>query len=246
MRRLMQIFLLIILNLFVLSAHAEGVFEVVYDPTVDADILQTFTFFEKEISDLDKQINDLDKALKLLSSGKYLWSNTVDLINQLGKTMEQASGLSYAAQNEAAEFAALFPGYSSLSNFNQQYQKITKGSLDTLNNILQTMKQSANSFTNESSRLKSLQGFTENVAGQTQAMQMVVQLASEQISQLQLMRQTVMAQANAQIVYYAQQIQKEASAVADLNETIANGDTATTGVLNAHPLAKPEYQRTES
>ena len=32
------IFLLIILNLFVLSAHAEGVFEVVYDPTVDADI----------------------------------------------------------------------------------------------------------------------------------------------------------------------------------------------------------------
>ena len=81
--------------------------EIVYDPTVDADILQTFSFFENEISDLEKQINDLDNALKLLSSGKYVWSNTVDLINQLGKTMEQASGLSYAAQNEAAEFAAL-------------------------------------------------------------------------------------------------------------------------------------------
>ncbi len=236
------IFLLIILNLFVLSAHAEGVFEVVYDPTVDADILQTFTFFENEISDLDKQITDLDNALKLLSSGKYLWSDTVNLINKLGKTMEQASGLSYAAQNEASEFAALFPGYSSSSNFNQQYQKITRGSLDTLNNILQTMKQSANNFTNESSRLQKLQGFTENIVGQTQAMQMVVQLASEQISQLQLVRQTVMAQANAQIVYYAQQIQKEASAVADLNETIANGDIVTTGALNVHPLAKPEYQ----
>jgi P-type conjugative transfer protein TrbJ len=242
MRRVIRISLLIFLSLFILSGQAEGVFEVVYDPTVDADILQTFTFFENEIVDLEKQIDDLDKALKLLSSGKYLWSNTVDLINELGKTMEQASGLSYAAQNEAAEFAALFPGYSSLSNFNQQYQQITKGSLDTLNNILQTMKQSANNFTNESSRLQKLQGFTENVVGQTQAMQMVVQFASEQISQLQLVRQTVMAQANAQIVYYAQQIQKEASAVADLNETIANGDIVTTGVLNAHPLAKPEYQ----
>jgi P-type conjugative transfer protein TrbJ len=242
MRRLIQLSLLIFLSLFTLSSHAAGVFEVVYDPTVDADILQTFTFFENEIADLDKQINDLDNALKLLSSGKYVWSNTIDIINQLGKTMEQANGLSYAAQNEAEEFATLFPGYSSLSNFNQQYQQITKGSLDTLNNILQTMKLSANNFTNESSRLQMLQGFTENVVGQTQALQMAGQLASEQISQLQLMRQTLMAQANAQIVYYAQQIQKEASAVANLNETIANGDTVTTGVLNAHPLAKPEYQ----
>src|ERR1700677_1624885 len=135
MRRLTQVWLLIFSSMFILSAHAEGIFEMVYDPTVDADIIQTFTFFEHEITDLEKQINDLDKALKLLSSGKYVWSDTVDIINQLGKTMEQASGLSYAAQNEAEEFATLFPGYSSLANFNQQYQQITKGSLDTLNNI---------------------------------------------------------------------------------------------------------------
>lgn len=241
MRRLNWIAALISLNLMMPSL-AQGVAEIVYDPTVDADIIQTFSFFESEISDLEKQISDLDKELKLLSSGKYLWSNTSSLINQLGNTMEQATGLAYSAKNEAAEFASLFPGYTVFNNFNQQYQQITRSSLDTLNNVLQNMKVSANDFMDESSRLKMLQGFTENIEGQTQALQMANQLASEQISQLQLLRQVVMAQANAQIVYYAQQIQKEAGAIADLNEMISNGDTKTTGNLNENPVEKPNYQ----
>lgn len=232
----------IVLSLFIVPALAAGPMEVVYDPTVDADIIQTFSFFESEISDLETQISDMANELKLLSSGEYLWSNTASLINQLGKTMEQASGLSYAAQNEASQFAALFPGYTALSNFNQQYQQITRSSLDTLNNILQTMQVSANDFMDESSRLQMLQGFAQNVEGQTQALQMAAQLASEQISQLQLLRQTIMAQANAQIVYYAQQIQTEASSVAELNTIISNGDTHTTGNLNTHPVDKPNYQ----
>jgi|GEM_PF-5034338 len=216
--------------------------ELVYDPTVDADIIQTFTFFENEIADLEKQLGDLDNALKILSAGQYLWSNSTTLINQLGKTMQQASGLSYAAQDEASQFAALFPGYAVSNNFNQQFQQLTRSSLDTLNNILQTMNVSANDFMDENNRLKMLQGFSENVAGQTQAMQMGVQLASEQISQLQLLRQVIMSQANAQIVYYAQQIQKEASSTAELNSIISQGDTQTTGILNNHPVDQPNYQ----
>lgn len=241
MRRLIQ-FMLLHLFLVTLTAVADGPAQIVYDPTVDADIVQTFTFFENEITDLEKQISDLDNALKVLASGKYLWSNTATLINQLSKTMQQASGLSYAAQNEASEFAKLFPGYTVTGNFNQQFQQLTRTSLDTLNNILQNMQVSGSDFKNETSRLQMLQNFSENIVGQTQAIQMAIQLGSEQISQLQLLRQTMMAQANAQIVYYAQQIQKEASAIAELSNLIAHGDMQTTGDLNTHPLEKPNFQ----
>jgi P-type conjugative transfer protein TrbJ len=242
MRCLRKVLAIFIFLLFLTPVMAEGPLEIVFDPTVDADIVQTFTFFENEIADLEKQIDDLDNALKLLSSGKYLWSNTTTLMNQLTDTMEQASGLSYAAKNEAAEFSQLFPGYSNLTQFSQQFQQLTKSSLDTLNNIMQTMQANAGNFINENSRVQKLQGFIETIVGQTQALQLGAQLASEQVSQLQLLRQAVMAQANAQVVYFAQQIQKEASATAGLNETIDHGDTATTAVLTAHPLQKPDYQ----
>lgn len=230
-----------ILLLITFTAQA-AVADIVYDPTVDADIVQTFSFFESEITDLEKQIGDLDNELKLLTSGQYAWSTTTALINQLGNTMEQATGLSYAAKNEAAEFAKLFPGYTVFSDFNQQYQQITRSALDTLNNILQNMQVSASDFLNENSRLKILQNLAENVVGQTQALQTATQLASEQISQLQLLRQTIMAQANAQIVYYAQQIQQQASAIASLDSIISHGDLNTTGDLTGHPLTKPNYQ----
>lgn len=223
-------------------SQASAVMDIVYDPTVDADIVQTFSFFENEITDLEKQIGDLDNELKLLASGQYSWSTTTSLINQLGKTMEQANGLSYAAANEAEQFSALFPGYTVVNNFNQQFQQMTRSSLDTLNNILQNMKVSANDFLNENSRLGMLQNLAENVVGQTQALQTAAQLASEQVSQLQLLRQTIMAEANAQIVFYAQQIQQEASQIADLNSVISNGNSQTTGDLTTHPLTKPEYQ----
>ncbi len=239
--RYLQIIAIFSLSTLTFSAVAIGP-ELVYDPTVDADIVQTFSFFANEIADLEKQINDLELELKALPESQYLWDTTTALIDQLGKVMEQAEGLSYAAQNEAAEFTALFPGYTVLNNFNEQYQQMTRSSLDTLNNILQNMKASANDFLNENSRLKMLQGFAESVEGQTQALQTAAQLASEQVSQLQLLRQSIMAQANAQIVYYAQQIQKEASAVADLNAIISHGDMQTTGDLEANPLAKPNYQ----
>lgn len=242
MRYLVPVIFGTILNLMAMPVQAIEPMEIVYDPTVDADIIQTFSFFESEITDLEQQLNDMANELKLLSSGQYLWSNTSSIIKQLGKTMEQASGLSYAAQNEASQFAALFPGYTVAENFNQQYQKITRSALDTLNNILQNMQVSANNFSDESNRLQMLQGFAQNVAGQTQGLQMAAQLASEQLSQLQLLRQTIMAQANAQIVYYAQQIQTQASAVAELNKIISGGDIHTTGDLNIHPVEKPNYQ----
>lgn len=234
------IFLLTFL-IFTLPSNANAIVaDMVYDPVVDADIVETFSYFKSEIMDLEKQLTDLDKELKVLT--KYLWSDTSSLMNQLGNVMNQANALSYAAKNEAAQFSQLFPGYVSLDNFNEQYQKITKSALDTLNNAIQSLGVSANDFIGENSRIKQLQGYAEKVEGQTQAAQAAVELASEQISQIQLLRQAVMAEANAQAVYFAQQIQKESGALAEFNNIVAHGDMKTTDTLNTYPLEKPRYE----
>ncbi len=240
MKPAMIISILLIFILF--YGETLAVSPIVYDPTVDADIIQTFSFFEKEIGDLEVQINSLNEAIKILASGKFVWKTTNALIDQLNHTLEQSSGLSYSAKNEAAQFASLFPGYTIINNFNQQYQNLTKSSLDTFNNILQTLKRSADNFIDENSRLASLQQWTEGVVGQTQALQMAAQLASEQVSQLQLLRQSILAQANAEVVFYAQEIQKEASRAAELNALITAGDTQTSGNLANNPIVKPHYE----
>lgn len=241
MRCNMFFVLLLMMAAFILPSEAKAVVaELVYDPTVDADMVETFSYFESEIMDLEKQLTDLDKALKVLT--KYLWSDTSSLMNQLEKVMNQANALSYAAKNESAQFNQLFPGYVPLDNFNEQYQKITKSTLDTLNNAIQSLGLSANDFLGENNHIKQLQSYAEKVEGQTQAAQAAIELASEQISQLQLLRQAVMTEANAQAVYFAGQIQKEAGALAEFNTIVGHGDAKTTGILNTYPLERPHYE----
>ncbi len=219
--------------------------QIVYDPTLDWDIIQTFAYFETEITDLENQLIVLDKqldALKQLSSDNYQWSDTSALINQLGETLNQSTALSYAARDVDERFHELFPGYVSMDNYNDQYKKITSSTLESINNALLNLGMSSADFTNETSRLKLLQKYSQNVIGQTQAIQVANQIASEEISQLQLIRQTLMVQANSQALFYAQQIQKEASATAELNELISHGNSNTTGVLDQHPLNNPNYR----
>lgn len=240
-----KIFIFLSLILFFHSTLAVIPGALVYDPTVDWDILQTFVYFETEIANLESQLSDLDKqldAIKQLSPENYQWSNTSELINQLGETLEQANALSYAAQDIDKQFHSLFPGYVPLDNYSEQYQKITQSSLDTINNVLKTLGMSSADFSNENSRLKLLQNYSQNVVGQTQAIQVANQIASEGISQLQLIRQTIMAQANSQALFYAQQIQRDAASAAELVQTISRGDISTTGDLSQHPLSKPNYR----
>jgi len=223
--------------------------EIVYDPAVAADIVETFAYFEQEIQSLMAQLdvlndqsNILNTAIEKLPSGSYNWSNTSKLIQELDNILSQSNALSYTAENVDQQFKNLFPGYISVNNYNEEYQHITESALDTLQNVLHDFNASANDFANETTLLKDLQNYSAAAAGQTQAIQVANQIASEQVSQLQLLRQALMTQANAQAVYYAQQIQNKASALAEFSELIDSGDTNTTGELDQHPLEQPNYE----
>lgn len=213
-----------ILLLSTLSAEAM----IVFDPTVAAKVGYETQQIVNQINVLQSQLNVATQQLnnlKQLSPGQYQWSNAQDIINTIGSSVSQANGLAYNAQNLDSQFRSTYPGFQSPQNYNDQYKNITDSTLNTLNGALQAAGTSAQDFQNESSRLAFLQQQSQSAVGQTQAIQAATQIASEQVSQLQLLRQAVLSQTNAETAYYAAKTQEEASARAELGKVIKAGST---------------------
>lgn len=187
-----------------------------------------------------EQTSQLALELKQLDPGNYNWSNAQNLINNLGSAVNQTNSLSYSAENIAEKFAQMNPGYVPAQDYSTQYKNNTATTMNTINGTLQSLSMSAQDFENENTRLAKLQTAAQTSTGQLQAIQSSAQIASEMVSQQQLLRQTLTAQANEQAVYHANQLQNEASAKAKLDSVINAGSTVMKGygtsgdVINVH------------
>ena len=217
----------------------------VFDSAVYAQTVQNYLQLVSQIKVLEEQANYLNQslnAIKTLGSGQYQWSDVSSQINQLGDVIQSVNGLSYNSQNMASQFQKAYPGYEPTQDFNQQYQTNMATTLNTLNGALQSLHMSAEDFSNEPKRMAFLQSQVENAKGQTQAIQASAQISSEIVSQLQLLRQTLMTQTNAQDVYYAQKSQMEASNAAGLNKMFKNGNTTFVPYgQSGHLIHVPEF-----
>jgi P-type conjugative transfer protein TrbJ len=211
---LVACFLLVI---FPLASHALAA--LVFDPSVFARLGEEALQLKNQLDVLKQQLN----AIKQLKPSQYQWSNAQGLINQLGSLIEASNGLSYSARDVDRKFKESFPGYSAPTNFSAAYEKLTNRTLNTLNGVLNTMGRSAADFQTENARLAFLQSQEKSALGQTQAIQAASQIASEQVSQLQLLRQTIMAQTTAESTYFASQIQQNASQQAELQHVLQAG-----------------------
>ena len=88
-----------------------------------------------------------------------------------------------------------------------------------------------------------MQHQAQSAQGQTQAIQASNQISSELVSQLQLLRQTVMAQTHAQTAYYATLVQQDASSRAEFEHLMQSGsvDIPSYG-SSGEPLELPEFK----
>lgn len=187
--------------------------------------LQTFTLIQQQIRKIEDQTRFLERQLKQLNPDQYQWSSALSLINQLGNLMQRSNAISYSVYNIEQRFTQHFPGYKPPQNYIQNYQTMVNASQQTINNTLVNFGMSAKDFENENRRLEFLQQQSQTVEGQVQAIQVANQLASEQITQLQLLRQTIMAQSSSMDAYYAIQIQDEAYKRAELIQVLKAGST---------------------
>ncbi len=212
-------------------------------PVVDiAAILQRAANFITESADLAAQVTALQSELKTYQSGQYKWSDVSGTINQLGSVIEQKNALAYSADNVGTQFQQDFPGYKPSENYTQQYHDNVSTTLSTLSGVLQSLNMSAGDFTNEQTRIQRIQALADNPAGQTQAIQASAVISSETLSQIQMLRQTMMAQTNAQTTYYAQQVQQQATAQEQQHQIIQSGSTNVPAYgTSGHYLSVPNF-----
>ncbi len=202
--------------------------EAVFDSAVYEQTYQNYLQLLSQITILQQQAEYLEQslnAIKTLGNAQYQWSNVSEQINALGNVIQSANGISYSAKNIGAQFQKKYPGYHPAQDFNQQYQDNITTTMNTINGCLQSMNESAQDFVNEPKRIEFLQSQLQNAKGQTQAIQASAQISTEVISQLQLLRQTMMTASNAQNAYYAEELQSQASNEAAFNQMIKNGNT---------------------
>lgn len=193
-----------------------------------------------QLNQLKEQSKYLQAELKQLGSTQYRWGQTQALVDQLQGLVEHSRGLASDTAALDQQFRAAYPGYQAPHDFSQSYQQNTQRLLQTLNGVSQAMAVHGRDFKNENTRLTFLQQQAQHAQGQTQAIQASSQLTSEAVSQLQLLRQSILAQSKAQLAYYATQTQEAASAHAELAQVIKGG--ATQVPLDSGPrLTLPQF-----
>lgn len=203
---------------------------IVEDPLVWAETAATAMRMLDQIKALKEQLDVMNQQRRMmehagltLSGNQYQWSNAQSLINKLGSLVNQSNSLAYTSKNMDEQFKQKFPGYRAPNDYGQSYEDITNTTINTLNGVLKSVGMSAEDFQDENRRLSFLQSQEQSADNQLKAIQAASQIASEQVTQTQLLRQTMMAQTNAQTTYYAAQIQNESNAHAELQAVIREG-----------------------
>ncbi|MBS0359328.1 MAG: hypothetical protein JSS53_08675 [Proteobacteria bacterium] len=210
---------LLCIFLFIVSFEARALMAV-----IDYSVLAQLGH---QLEQLRQQTLYIQTTLKRLESGQYQWSNTSNLMRELGQIIEKTQGIAYSASDLDKQFKNAYPGYVAPEDFSLQYKNNANTLMNTLQGVMQSMSESHKHFKSEGDHLSFLEAQVQSAEGQTQAIQASAQMTGEVISQIQALRQTVMAQTNAQTAYYATQVQSEASAHAELSDILQSGKRET-------------------
>lgn len=219
----------VLLNFHISTAQAQLA---VIDAASIAQLGEELTELENHLIELKKHTTSLEHSVSTFD-GTYQWSTNemLNLMTDLNKKMQEYSHIAYSASNLDSQFKTYYPGFTAydaqgqLINSGQLYQANVDDTLRTMNGSLQTIGMNMGDFSTENSRMEAIQQHTQDAQGQTQVLQAMSEASGELASQTQKLRQIVSAQANAQIAYQAEQVQKEATADAELQEVLSKGMT---------------------
>lgn len=170
-----------------------------------------------QIRMIQYQIEQL-KSIERYPGG--VWNDAMTAIRKLDLIVRQGQALSYTLQNIEQEFKRKYPGYEAPQDFIQSYQDWSKTTLDSIRTSLEAAGFQSNEFQTESATLQTIQNLSDNAIGQTQAIQASNMIASEEVQQLQKLRQLHMSQMQAANAYMSYEVNKDASTNAALDEFI--------------------------
>ncbi len=206
-----------------LTQHAAAL--IFIDPT---NLVQNTATAINTANQLATQAKQLDAELKNMrnyNGNIGQWANEQNFLYQLANQVEQGQALAYQMQNLDSQYRSKFPGYVAPTNYQQAYRDWAQTTHDTLLSTLASAGMQAEQFHTEQSQLNQLATLSRTAEGRMQAAQVGNMIATQQVSQLQALRQLVITQINAQNTYEAYQTQKEAAVEASAANWISASDT---------------------
>ncbi len=157
-----------------------------------------------------KMYTDMIRNVKQLPNQTF-GPITADL-NSLAAIVQGGQALAYSLGNLDVQFRNTFRGYGTTPNtYYVQYRNWSQTSLDTTLGSLRAAGLQGQQLQSEQAVLNSLRGMALNSDGRMQALQVMGQIAEQQVQQLMNLRELMLADMSSKQAYQAAVIQKQAA-----------------------------------
>ena len=178
-----------------------------------AQLIMQYLRQAEQLAEAIKQTTDMIKNSKLLP-GQIFGPISNDL-NALAAIVQGGQALSYSLANLDSLFRARFPGYGySGTGYYVRYRNWSQTSLDTTLGALRAAGLQGQQLQSEQSVLNSLRSMAQSTNGRMEALQVMGQIAEQQVQQLMKLRELMMADMSSKQSYQAAVIQKQAASEA--------------------------------
>jgi type IV secretion system protein TrbJ len=174
--------------------------------------------------------NEINMYMDMLRNSQRLGGQTfgsiANDINALANIVQGGQALAYSLGNLDQLFRTTYPGYQTTPNtYYLDYQNWSQTSLDTTFGALRAAGLQGQQLQNEESIEASLEGMAQSDDGRMEALQVLGDIADQQVQQLMKLRQLMLADMTSKEAYQATMIQQQAA-----------GQAATQWFFNSGPV----------
>ena len=189
---------------------------VVYDPVNHVQNVITAINTVKQLLEDIKQVEMMVKMLKKYEDGSF--QNVLPLFSKLRNAMETGKSLAYSMDDIDSEFRRKFPGYVPTKDYNEEYSDWVDTTLDTLRGSLNTLHIQSKNLNKDEALMEEIEVLSNGAVGTDQVLQAGNMMSSQMVKQVMKLRELMLAQANSQQVYMANQVNSDAQAMARLRQ----------------------------
>jgi P-type conjugative transfer protein TrbJ len=171
------------------------------------------------------QYEDMLRNVKNLPSQTF--GPIIADIKQLAAIVQGGMALAYSMASLDSEFRRRYPGYAaSTGTYFTNYRTWAQTSLDTTLGTLRAAGLQGQQLQSEQAVLSNLRSMAQSSDGRMQALQVLGDIAEQQVQQLMKLRQLMLADLQSKQAYQATQIQKQA-AIEAASEQFLNSNPST-------------------
>lgn len=213
------------------SAHAGGVGLFATEYTQLLNYAELVGQLEKQTMMVENQLTQIANAARNgLTINDQLFGTIASDITNLSKIVNTGQSLSYTLSNMDGTFRLRFPGYTTTTNYGEQYSQWGQTSLDSTLGALQAAGLQNSQFESDEALLKTLQSQSTSAVGRMQALEVGNQIAENQAEQLMKLRQLMMADMQSKAAFQSAQTQKDLTTQADTDSFFGETTISSDGV----------------